>query len=91
MIEDKRLLTEAEAQQISEKFLLAQYYDSKVDFTDCQLLDKGDIQVYQLRGKITMRSRGTLDRFVTSKYANQYGFKLEIDAKQGQIINHEII
>ena len=91
MAENKRLLTEAEAQQISEKFLLAKYYESKVDFTDCQLLDKGNIQVYQLQGKITMRSISKLDRFVTSKSANQYGLNIEIDAKQGLIINYEII
>ncbi|MBN2462560.1 MAG: hypothetical protein JXB43_03045 [Dehalococcoidia bacterium] len=91
MIEDNRLLTEAEAQQISEKFLLAKYYESKINFTDCQLLDKGDIQTYQLRGKITMRSQSTLDRFVASKSANQYAFELEIDSKQGKVINYEII
>jgi len=91
MIEDKRLLTEAEAQQIAEKFLLAKYHESRITFTDCQLLDKDAVQTYQLRGKITMRSRGALDRFVTHKSVNQYGFKLEIDANQGWIINYEII
>ena len=91
MIEDKRLLTEAEAQQISERFLVAKYYESKINFTECHLLDKGDTQTYQLQGKITMHSRSTLDRFVASKSANQYAFELEIDAKQGKVINYEII
>lgn len=89
MVEDKRLLTEAEAQQIAEKFLLAKYFQSRVDFSDSRLIVKGDAQVYQLQGKITMQSRGSLDRFVTSKTANKYDFKVEIDAQQGHVLSYE--
>lgn len=91
MVEDKRLITEVEAQQIAEKFLLARHFDSKSNFSDCQLTIIDGTQVYQLHGELTMRSRGSLDRFTGPKAANKYGFRIEIDAQQGLVINYEII
>jgi hypothetical protein len=91
MIEDKRLLTEVEAQQIAEKFLLAKHFDSKINFSSCQLIATDDSRVYQLRGELTMRSRSSFSRFTGPESANKYVFRIEIDAQQGQIINYEII
>ena len=85
------MLTEAAAQQIAEKLLLAKYYESKISFSDCQLITVDDNQVYLLRGELTMRSRGWLDRFTSQQSANKYRFTIEIDAQQGQIINYEIL
>ena len=92
MAEDnKKLLTEAEAQQIAEKFLLAKYYESKIDFSDNQLINKDDAQIYQLQGKITMQSRGSIDHFVMHKTANKHDFKIVIDAYQGRVLSYEFI
>lgn len=91
MTEDKRLLTEVEAQQIAEKFLLARHFDSKSNFSDCQLTIIDGTQVYQLHGELTMRSRSWLARFTGPESANKYVFRIEIDAQQGKIINYEII
>jgi hypothetical protein len=91
MVEDKKSLTITEVQQLAKNFLLGEYYESKLDFTDCQLIAKGGAQVYLLKGKITMRSRSPMSRFVAPKSANQYKFTIEIDAQQGQIINYEVI
>jgi hypothetical protein len=85
------LITEAEAQQIAEKFLLAKYYESKISFSGCQLIATDDNQVYQLRGELTMRSRSSFSRFTGPESANKYVFRIEIDAHQGKIINYEII
>ncbi|MBL7209147.1 MAG: hypothetical protein ISS52_03535 [Dehalococcoidia bacterium] len=89
MIENKELLTEAEAQQIAEKYLLAKYFQSKLDFGDIHLIDKDNVRVYQLQGKITMQSRGTLDRFTVPRTANSYDFKIEVEAHQGQVLGYE--
>ena len=83
-------LTEAEARKIAEQFLLGQYFDSKLNFTTCQLVNKDNIQVYELRGTMTMRSRNPMSRFVAPRTANQYQFRIEINAYQGEIIGHEI-
>ena len=91
MVDNKKLLTEAEAQQIAEKFLLAKYFQSKLDFTDSQLIDKDKVQVYQLQGEITMQSRGSLDHFVAPKAANKHKFKIEIEAQRGQVLGYEFI
>lgn len=88
---DEELLAEAEIQQIAKKFLLAKYFDSKIDFTYSQLIMKDDIQIYELRGEITMKSRGSLDPFVVGKSANRYAFKIEINARQGQILSYEFV
>lgn len=85
------MITEVEAQQIAEKFLLARHFDSKSNFSDCQLTIIDGTQVYQLHGELTMRSRSPMSRFVAPKSANSYEFKIEIDAQQGKIINYEII
>jgi len=89
MVENKKFLTEAEAQQIAEKFLLAKHFQSKLDFIDSQLIDKDNVQVYQLQGEITMQSRGSLDRFVGPKAANKHKFKIEIEAQRGQVLGYE--
>jgi len=83
------VLTETEAQQIAEKYLLAKYFDAKVAFSSNQLITKDNSQMYHLQGEITMRSRGALDRFVARETANKYAFRVEIDAQQGQILNYE--
>ena len=90
MAENKRLLTEAEAQQIAKNFLLAKYFDSKVEFDATQLITKDDAQVYQLHGKITMLSRGSVDRFIIHKKTNEHSFIIKVGAQQGQIINYEL-
>ena len=84
-------LTEAEAHQLAKNFLLGEHYESKIDFTNCQLIDKDNTQIYLLHGKITMRSRSPMSRFVAPKSANQYQFKIEIDAQQRNIVSYEII
>ncbi|HIE16996.1 MAG TPA: hypothetical protein EYP71_02235 [Dehalococcoidia bacterium] len=83
-------LTEAKARKIAEQFLFNQYFDSKLDFTTCQLVDRDNVQVYELRGTMTMRSRNPMSRFVAPKTANQYQFRIEIDSHQGEIIGYEI-
>ena len=83
------MLTEVEAQQIAERFLAAKYPGAKIVFSGHQLITKDNIQMYQLGGKITMRSRGAVDRIVIPTTANQYDFTIEIQAQQGQIVNYE--
>lgn len=91
MVPNNKPLSETEAQQIAERFLLAKYVQSQVEFTGNQLTTRDDVQIYQMRGRITMRSRGTLDRFVIPRTANRYDFKIEIDARQGQILSYEFL
>ena len=88
--EEKELLTETEAQQLAEKFLLSKYYYSKIDFSSNHLVIKDDLQTYQLQGEITLRSRSSLTRFTDHKAANKYDFKIEVDAQQGQVISYEL-
>lgn len=83
-------LTETEAQNIARNFLLGEHYDARIDFTQCQLVDKDNARVYLLLGKITMRSRNPMSRFVIPKSANQYQFRMEIDVKQKNIVSYEI-
>jgi len=91
MVPHNKPLSETEAQQIAERFLLAKYIQSQVEFTGNQLTTRDDVQIYQLRGRITMRSRGALDRFVIPRTANRYDFKIEVDARQGQILSYEFL
>ena len=89
MAEDKKLLAETEVQKTAERFLLSKYFDSKISSSDIQLITRDRVSLYRLHGKLTMQSRGLLDRFVSDKTANRYEFVIEIDAQQGHIINYE--
>ncbi|MBM4445935.1 MAG: hypothetical protein FJ023_01110 [Chloroflexi bacterium] len=91
MTEDKILLTEVEAQQIAEKFLLSKCYESKISFSGCQLIATDDSHIYHLCGDLTIRSRSSLSRFTGPKSANKYRFRIEINAQQGKVLNYEII
>lgn len=90
MAEDRKLLTEIEVQEIAKKFLLSKHFDAKVDFSNVQTIIRDEAPLYQLRGKLAIRSRGMLDRFVSDKTANRYEFMIEIDAQQGYVINYEL-
>ena len=84
------MLTEAEAQRIAEKFLLAKYPQSRIKFSVSQLVTKDGRQIYEMQGKIAMKSTGILDRFVLDKSSHTYDFKIEVDAQQGRVINYEL-
>ena len=47
MVDGKKLRTKAEAQQIAERFLLTKYFQARVDFSDSQLIVKGEDQIHQ--------------------------------------------
>lgn len=91
MAEDKKLLTATEAQQTAKNFLLGEHYESKIDFTSCELIEKDNTHIYLLQGKITMRSRSPMSRFVAPKSANEYRFKIEIDCQKNNVVNYEIV
>jgi hypothetical protein len=90
MTDDAKLMSEIEVQQLAEKFLLGMHFDSKIDFSDCQLIITDNVQIYRLHGNITMRSRSWLARFTAPKSANRFDFSMEIDAQLGKITNCEI-
>ena len=89
MTENDNLLTENEVQQIAKKFLLAKYYNSKIEFSINELVTIDNAPVYQLHGKITMNSRNQLDRFILHKTTNDHDVKIEIDALHGKILHYE--
>jgi hypothetical protein len=84
------LLAVAEAQRIAVKFLLAKYFQSRIKFSGSQLITKDGRQIYEMQGKIAMKSGGLLDRFFIDKSSNTYDFKIEVDAQQGRVINYEL-
>lgn len=90
MFDAKMFLTETEAQNIARNFLLGEHYDARIDFIQCQLIDKDNTPKYLLQGKIIMRSRNPMSRFVVPKSANQYQFRMEIDVQQKNIVSYEI-
>ena len=90
MIDNESLLSEVDVQQKAQNFLLTKYPESKVTFSSTQLATKEGSPTFQLSGVITMRSRGLLDRFVFRSQANQYSFNIELDARQGAILNYEL-
>jgi hypothetical protein len=90
MTNDETLMSGIEARQLAEKFLLAMHFDSKIDSIGCQLIITDNIQIYQLHGELTMRSRSWLARFTAPKSANKFDFSIEIDAQRGKIIDCEI-
>ena len=87
---DRKLLTEAEAQRIAVKFLLAKYPQSRIKFSVSQLVTEDGRQIYEMQGKIAMKSAGLLDRFFVDKSSNTYDFKIAVDAQQGRVINYEL-
>ena len=87
---DRKLLTEAEAQRIAVKFLLAKYPQSRIKFSVSQLVTEDGRQIYEMQGKIVMKSAGLLDRFFVDKASNTYDFKIAVDAQQGRVINYEL-
>jgi hypothetical protein len=90
MSQQNKLLTEVEVQKIANSFLSNKYFDSKITFIGYPMADSGGEQIYKLYGEITMHSRGFLSRFTGPKSTNTFKFEIEIDARQGKIINYEI-
>jgi len=90
MADNEGILSEVEVQQKAQNFLLMKYPESKVTFSGTQLVTKEATPTFQLNGVITMKTRGTLDRFILRSHPNQYFFNIELDARQGTILNYEL-
>ena len=90
MAEDEKLLTEVEVEKKAIEFLLAKYYRSKIRFTDKQLITVEDVPIYCLQGIINMGMHSMWPRLVGDKSANTYDVKMELDARQGRVINYEL-
>ena len=90
MPDNEGILSEVEVQQKAQNFLLTKYPESNVTFSSTQLVTKGAPPTFRLSGTITMKSRGTFDRFVFRSHANRYSFNIELDAREGTILNYEL-
>ena len=90
MTEDNEMLTESEAQQMVKKLLLSKFYEAKITFNACQLLDEDGGRTYYLDGELTTRSRSWLDRFTAPESSNKYRFNIKVDANQRKIMSYEI-
>ncbi|MBM3166068.1 MAG: hypothetical protein FJZ83_00925 [Chloroflexi bacterium] len=84
------MLTVDEARNVAEAFLQDKYYNSKIHFLDNRLITRNNAQIYELHGEMNMRSHGVFDRFIIDKAANKYLFRIEIDAKEGYVVNYEL-
>jgi hypothetical protein len=83
------LISEDEARGKVEQYLRQRYHEfDKVQFTSCDLNGVGADQYYRFQGKIILKSRSTLDRFVMEKTAGFYTFTFEISAVNGRVINY---
>ena len=90
MTEDKQLLNETEVKKSAAKFLLAKFPKAHIRFSSTQLVTMDNIEIYQMRGKIAMGSRGIWQRFTTDKNTDVYDLLMEIDAWQGRVVNYEL-
>ena len=90
MIDNEDLLPEAEIQQKAQIFLLMKYPESQITFGSTQLVIREGAPTFQLSGVISMKSRGTFDRFVFRSHPNCYPFNVELDATQGTVLNYEL-
>ncbi|MBM3153815.1 MAG: hypothetical protein FJ008_00605 [Chloroflexi bacterium] len=84
------MLTEDEALNVAQAFLQDKYFNSKIRFLDNRLITRNNAQVYELHGEMNTQSHGVFDRFIIDKTANKYLFKIEIDAKEGCLVNYEL-
>ena len=83
------LISEDEARGKVEQYLRQRYHEfDKVQFNSCELSGYGAEQFFRFQGKIILKSRSTLDRFVMEKTAGFYSFIFEISAVNGQVINY---
>ena len=90
MIDNESLLPEVDIQQKAQNFLLMKYPESKIALGNTQLVSKEGTLVFQLDGTIEMKSRGTSDRFTFRSHPNRYFFNIELDARQGAILNYQL-
>jgi len=90
MIDNESLLPEAEVQRKAQNFLIMKYPGSSVTFGSNQLVTKEGIPAFQLSGTIDMKSRSDFDRLIFRDHPNRYSFSIELDARQGTILNYEL-
>jgi hypothetical protein len=83
------LISEDEARGKVEQYLRQRYHEfDKVQFISCDLNGVGADQYYRFQGKIMLKSRSNLDRFVMEKAAGYYTFTFDMGAVNGQVINY---
>ena len=83
------LLTEDEARHRVEDYLRLRYHEfDKVTFSSCELNGSGADQYYRFQGRVILKSKSALDRFVMEKASGFYTFVFDIGAIDGRIINY---
>jgi hypothetical protein len=81
----QRQITEDEAQQICNRFLIGRYPTAKISFGKLTRITAEGGPEYYLEGEIKVRSGGLVAKYLSP--SERYRFKFWVDAPTGRILN----
>jgi hypothetical protein len=84
----QRQITEDEAQQICNRFLIDRYPAAKINFGKLTRITAEGEPEYYLEGEIKVRSGGLVAKYLSPP--ERYRFKFWVDASTGRIVNWEM-
>jgi hypothetical protein len=84
----QRQITEDEAQQVCNRFLIDRYPTAKISFGKLTRISAEGKSEYCLEGEIKVRLGGVLAKYLSPP--ERYRFKLWVDASSGRIVNWEM-
>jgi hypothetical protein len=90
VISNEDLLSEAEICRRARNFLLMKHPESRVTFSSIQRDTREGTPLFQLAGTIEIKSPSIIDRFIFRSHPNRFSFNMELNAKQGKVLNYEL-
>ena len=90
VIGNEDLLSETEIRRRARNFLLMKHPESRVTFSSTQRDTREGIHMFHLAGTIEIKSPSIIDRFIFRSHPNRFSFDMELDAKQGKVLNYEL-
>jgi hypothetical protein len=87
-VDEEGIVTEAEAREVGETFLLERYPKGKVSFAGVRLTSEGDVPSYCLEGEIKVHSGTLVAQFLWP--ADRYRFKIWVSTAVRRILKWEM-
>jgi hypothetical protein len=85
----ENIIPQKKAEELADAFLKERYYDhEKIVFQACEQVRAGEKLIYRFSGLLVEKTRALIDRLARDKSGVTYKFVVEVDSRNGRVLNY---
>jgi len=82
-------ISQSKAEELAGAFLKERHYEhEKIVFQSCEQVQAGEHLIYRFGGILVEKTRALMDLLARDKRAVTYKFIIEINSKNGRVLNY---